>query len=85
MDDNFRDAVRLAGTGKIRAVLKRMIAPDWRGNVFIMHFCNLWDVRPTYLVIKTTHVSTVKQRRQMVVVICFSNLVERFSSHEKWR
>ena len=35
MGDNLRDAVCPAGMGKIKVVLRRMMAPDWPGNVLL--------------------------------------------------
>ena len=35
MDHNLRDAVCLAGSEKIRAVLRKMMFPDWLGNMLL--------------------------------------------------
>ena len=35
MGHNLRNAVCLAGLGKIRAILTKMIFPDWLGNMLL--------------------------------------------------
>ena len=38
MGDNLRGAVCLAGTGKIKVVLRRMMVLDWPGNTLLNAF-----------------------------------------------
>ena len=38
MNNNLTGAIYLAGTGKIRAVLRRMVVFDWPGNVLLNAF-----------------------------------------------
>ena len=41
MDNNLRGAVCLAGMGKIREVLVRMMISDWPGNVLLNAFLQI--------------------------------------------
>ena len=48
MGNDLRSALFLAGTGKIRAILGKMLVPDQPGNVLLNAFLHFLDVRPTY-------------------------------------
>ena len=42
MGDNLRDAVCPAGMEKIRADLRKLIVPDWPGNVLLNAFFDMY-------------------------------------------
>ena len=48
MGDDLRSAVFLAGTGKIGAILGRMMVSDQPGNVLLYAFLQPLGCRPTY-------------------------------------
>ena len=44
MGNNLRSAIFLAGKGKIRAALGRIVVPDWRGYMLLNAFLQSWNV-----------------------------------------